>query len=130
MDDKTRKKIDKKVKDFMRSARAFLSTKAGGEIPEEWNLSLYMLEVYFKQFLEINEEISALDSIVIEGRYGPLVSPLCNARDKACVRLESLMKSMGMTLKAGKQLGTTDVKKAESPLDQFMKKQIGGVETR
>ena len=125
MDEKARKKIDKKVKDFMKSARNFLSSKAGGEIPEEWNLSLYMLEVYFKQFLELCEEISSMDSILVESKYGMIVSPLCSARDKAAVRLESLMKSLGMTLKSGKQLGTTEIRKSSSPLEAFMRKQLG-----
>ena len=131
MDERTKKRIEKKTKEFMKSARAFLLAKAGGvEIPAEWELSIYMLEIYFRQFLELNEEISAMDTILVQSKYGLIVSPLCSARDKAAVRLESLMKQMGMTMKSGKQLGATDIKKEESPLDQFMQAQNKKIEKR
>lgn len=131
MDERTKKRIDKKTKEFMKSARSFLLAKAGGvEIPAEWELSIYMLEIYFKQFLELNEEISAMDTILVQSKYGLIVSPLCSARDKAAVRLESLMKQMGMTMKSGKQLGATDIKKEESPLDLYLKSQNQKIEKR
>lgn len=131
MDEKSKKKIEKKTKEFIKSARAFLLAKAGGiEIPAEWELSIYMLEIYFKQFLELNEEISAMDSLLVQSKYGMIVTPLCSARDKAAVRLESLMKQMGMTMKSGKQIGSTDIKKEESPLDTFLKAQNGKIEKR
>lgn len=131
MDEKAKKRIEKKTKEFMKSARAFLLSKAGGiEIPAEWELSIYMLEIYFKQFLELNEEISAMDTILVQSKYGLIVSPLCSARDKAAVRLESLMKQMGMTMKSGKQIGATDIKKESSPLDQFMQAQNKKIEKR
>ena len=96
MDERTKKRIDKKTKEFMKSARSFLLAKAGGvEIPAEWELSIYMLEIYFKQFLELNEEISAMDTILVQSKYGLIVSPLCSARDKAAVRLESLNENRG-----------------------------------
>ena len=33
------------------------------------------------------------------------------------------MKQMGLTMKSGLQMGTTDVKKEETPLDEFLKAQ-------
>lgn len=120
-------KAERQTKKFMKSARAFLATKLtgspDGEIPDEFELNLILLESYYKTFIQLNLEIDDMDSIVIDGKYGSCLSPLCAARDKACVRLESLMKSMGLTLKAGKVLGTTEVKKKESPLDVFLQKQ-------
>lgn len=122
-----KKKAERQTKAFMKSARAFLATKLtgspDGHIPDEFELNLILLEAYYKAFVQLNLEIDDMESIVIIGKYGPQVSPLCAARDKACVRLESLMKQMGLTLKAGKVLGTTEVKKKESPLDVFLQKQ-------
>ena len=129
-----KRKAERQTKKFMKAARAFLATKltgsSDGQIPDEFELNLILLESYYKQFIMLDLEISDLESLVIEGRYGPLVNPICNARDKACVRLESLMKSMGLTLKSGQQIGATEVKKARTPLEAFMQKQLGEVEKR
>ena len=117
-------KADRQSNKFMKSARAFLATKltgnADGDIPPEFELNLTLLESYYKTFIMLQMEIDDMDSIVTEGRYGPMVSPVCAARDKACVRLESLMKQMGLTLKAGKMIGTTEVKKEQSVLERYM----------
>ena len=40
------------------------------------------------------------------------------------------MKSMGLTLKSGQQIGATEVKKSRTPLEAFMQKQLGEVEKR
>ena len=127
MDASYKKKAERQTKAFMKSARAFLATKLTGEptgnIPPEFELNLILLESYYKQFIMLNLQIDDMETIVVEGKYGYQVSPLCAARDKACCRLESLMKSMGLTLKSGKQLGSTEIKKEESPLDAFLKSQ-------
>lgn len=127
MDTSYKKKAERQTKAFMKSARAFLATKLTGEptgtIPPEFELNLILLESYYKQFIMLNSQIDDMDNIVINGKYGPTLTPLCAARDKACCRLESLMKSMGLTLKSGKQLGSTEIKKEESPLDAFLKQQ-------
>ena len=127
-----KKKAERATNKFMKSARTFLASKltgkADGEIPPEFELNL--LESYYKQFIVLNLEIDDMDSIVINGKYGPVVSPLCAARDKACCRLESLMKQMGLTLKSGKQIGATEVKQTESPLDQFLQAQNKKIENR
>ena len=117
-------KADRQANKFMKSARAFLATKLtgapDGTIPPEFELNLTLLESYYKTFIMLQMEIDDMDSIVIIGKYGPMVSPVCAARDKACVRLESLMKQMGLTLKAGKMIGTTEVKKEQSVLERYM----------
>lgn len=117
-------RVDAEVEKFMSSVRRFLATKGGGELPPEWELSVIMLEAYYRQFAEINIQISQLDSLVSEGRYGPQPSPLLACRDKAATRLESLMKQMGLTMKASVQMNATEIKKEETPLDQFLKKQV------
>lgn len=122
-----KKKAERATNKFMKSARAFLASKLTGnpkgEIPEEFELSLMLLESYYKTFIMLDLEINDMDSVVIEGKYGPQPSPILTIRDRSCVRLESLLKSMGMTLKSGQQLGATEVKKQESPLDVFLKSQ-------
>lgn len=124
MDNKLKLKADKQTKKFMKSARAFVAEKLtgdpAGKIPEEFKLNLILLETYYRTFISIDMEINELESLVIEGRYGPQPNTLLSVRDKACVRLESLMKQLGLTLKSGKQIGTTDIKKSDSPLERFM----------
>lgn len=123
------KTAERKTKKFMKSATAFLATKLtgspDGQIPDEFELSLMLLESYYKQFILLDLQINDLDSLVVMGRYGWQGHALLPIRDKACVRLESLMKQMGLTLKSGKQLGATEVKKEESELDKFFKEKAG-----
>lgn len=113
---------------FMKSVRAFLATKLTGnpegEIPAQFELNLTLLESYYKTFIMLNLEVENMDSVLQNSKYGPIVSPICTARDKACVRLESLMKQMGLTLKSGQQMGTTEVKKEVSALERFMQKKV------
>lgn len=120
-EDEIRSKVDRQTKKFMKSARQFLATKAGGEVPPEWELSLTMLEAYYRQFIELNTQISQMDSLLINGRYGPAPSPLLACRDKASLRLESMMKEMGITLKSGLRLNVVEAKKEETALDRFLK---------
>ncbi len=137
MDDKRseyKKKAERQTKKFMKSARAFLATKltgsSDGQIPDEFELNLILLESYYKTFIMLDLEINDLDCLVVDGRYGPQPITLLSIRDKACVRLERLMKQLGLTLKSGQQIGATEVKKAKTPLEAFMQKQLGEVETR
>lgn len=123
---------EKQAKKFMKSARTFLATKLTGDpkgkIPEEFELNLILLESYYKTFIMLDLQINSLDSIVVLGKYGYQPSALLTIRDRACVRLESLMKSLGLTIKSGKALGTTEVQKTLSPLEHYFNNQ--GVEKR
>ena len=123
--DAIKRKVDKETKKFMKAAREFLATKGGGSIRPEWELGLTLLECYFRQFYEVNLEISRLDSLLVDSRYGPQPSPLLACRDKASVRLEALMKEMGMSLKSALKLNVVDAKKEESALDKFLKAKTG-----
>lgn len=119
------KKVDAQAKKFMKAARAFLATKGGGELRPEWELGLMMLDAYYRQFVELQMQISQLDSLVIESRYGPQPTPLLACRDKASVRLEALMKEMGLSLKSALKLNVVDAKKEETALDKFLKAKTG-----
>lgn len=121
---KRQMKIRKKVNKFMESVNNFLKSKNGGTVPGEYECSLLLLETYFEQFLELTEEINSLDSFTIVGRYGPAPSPLLGARDKASMRLESLMKELGLTLKAQAKLDIVEPQKDESALESFIKGKI------
>lgn len=122
-----KKRVDKEAKKFIKSVRAFISTKAGridGTIPPEWECSIMLLESYYRQFMELDLQIQQMDSVVVNGRYGLQVSPLCTARDKASTRLEAQLKEMGITMKSAIKLNVVDAKKEVSVLEKYMGKQI------
>lgn len=119
----TRKKVNSKVAKFMKAAREFAKKKAGAdEVPAEWEISLLMLEVYFKEFLELSERIDSLPSLTVVGRYGETPHPMLAVRDKAAMRLEALLKQTGLTIMSAKsvmQMGEKEEVK-QSALDKFL----------
>ena len=117
-------KIKNKTKKFMDTARSFLASKNGGEVAPEWECSLLMLESYFSQFIRLTLEIEALDSIIEPTRYGYQPSPLLKARDTTAVRLESILKQMGMTLKSALTMDIAEPVQEESVLEKFVKGKI------
>ena len=117
-------KVERKVKSFMKVTRDFLASKNGGEVAPEWECSLMMLETYYKQFLTLTLEIDNMDSIIEVGRYGPQPSALLKARDTAALRLESLMKALGLTLKAALTMDIAEPVQEESVLEKFVKNKI------
>lgn len=116
--------IEKKTKKFMKSVKAFLASKSGGVVPAEWECSLMLLEEYYKQFVALTEEIDKLESMVTMSRYGNQPHPLLGARDKAAIRLESLMKSLGLTMKSALSMDIAEPVIEESPLESFVKGRI------
>ena len=128
--EEVRAKVDKMTKKFMTSVKKFLTTKGGGEIPEEWGASMMILEAYYRQFCELNIEISQLDTLLIQGRYGVSPSPLLACRDKASVRLEAMLKEMGLTMAKAMKMNVVDVKKAKSSLEVFLDNQNEKIERR
>ena len=121
-----RKTVEKETKKFMNSVKKFLKVKGGGEIPDEWGASLMLLESYFRQFRELDIQISQLPSLIVKGRFGLTPSPLLACRDKASVRLESMMKEMGLTMAKAMKLNITDVKKEKTALDSFFEGEVDG----
>lgn len=118
------KKIEKKVKKFMKSVHAFLETKTGGKVEKAWDCSLMLLEEYYKQFLVFTIEIENLDSFIVMSRYGEQPNALFAARDKAAVRLEAMMKQLGITFKEAAKLDIVETQQEESPLEAFVKNKI------
>ena len=123
-DEQIKKKVEKDTKKFIKAAEKFLAEKAGiDEVPVEWQVSLIMLESYYRDFLTLVIKISQLPSITIMGRYGEQPSPLLAARDKAAIRLESLLKEMGMTMKSAVKMNVVEPQKEKSGLDLFLENQ-------
>ena len=118
------KKINQKTKEFMKHAEDFLASKSGGVMPPEWGCSVMLLEEYYKQFISLTYEMENLDSIIVDSRYGPTVSPLIAARDRAAIRLESILKQLGMTLKAASTMEIIEPVTEESDLEKFVKSKI------
>ena len=115
---------EKKTKKFMKSVRSFLASKSGGRVPAEWECSLMLLEEYYKQFITITEEIEKLDSMITTSRYGSCPHPLLGARDKAAIRLEALMKALGLTMKSALSMEIAEPVIEDSPLESFVKNKI------
>lgn len=118
------KRITKQVKKFMKSVKEFLMAKNGGKIPPEWGCSLLMLETYYSQFIRLTFEIDALPSLIEQTRYGAAPSPLLKARDTTAVRLESLLKGFGLTMKSAMGMEIVEPVAEESVLDKFLKNKI------
>lgn len=123
MSEKETKKIEKKVKKFMKSVRAFLVEKSGSVRPE-WECSLLLLETYLEEFLVFSMEIENLDNIVTIGRNGEQPHSLFGARDKAAIRIEGLLKSLGCTFKEATKMDIVEPVAEESALDSFLKNKI------
>lgn len=123
MSEKDTKKVEKKVKKFMKSVRAFLAEKSGSVRPE-WECSLILLETYFEEFLMLSLEIEKLESLVSLTRYGEAPNALLGARDKSAIRLEGLLKSLGCTFKEAAKMEVIEPVVEESPLDAFIKNKI------
>jgi hypothetical protein len=118
------KKTEKQVKKFMKSVNAYLAEKSGGKVEKAWGCSLMLLEEYYRQFITLTYEINSLETLVVPSRYGEIPHPLLGARDKAAIRLESLMKSCGITFKEAAKLDVIEPVQEESPLDMFVKNKI------
>ena len=123
MSEKEQKKVDKRVKKFMKSVRAFLVEKSGSVRPE-WECSLLLLETYLEEFMVFSIELEKLESIVTVGRNGEQPHSLFGARYKAAVRIEGLLKSMGCTFKEAAKMEVIEHVVEDSPLEAFMKNKV------
>lgn len=112
--------ITRKTNKFMESVKNFLKKKSGGDIPDEWEASLMILEEYYKLFMQLTLEIEKLDSFLVPSKYGQIISPLIGARDSAARRLESMMGNLGLTLKSAIKLDVAEVEVSDSPLESFL----------
>ena len=124
MSENDAKKTKKQVKKFMKAVNAYLAEKSGGKVEKAWGCSLMLLETYYEQFITLSCEIAGLDKLVVDSRYGVVPHPLLAARDKAAIRLESLMKATGITFKEAAKLDIVETVQEESPLDAFIKNKV------
>lgn len=118
------KRINKQVKKFMGAVKKFLMAKNGGKIPAEWGCSLQMLESYYSQFIRLTYDIESLPSLIVDTRYGAAPSPLLKARDSTAVRLESLLKQFGLTMKAASGMDIIEPVVEASPLEKYVQGKI------
>lgn len=116
-----RKRVDNKAKTFMDAVEKFIKSKNSGEVEPSLMCALDMIERYYKEYIMLSNSIDELDSLVIQSRYGLIPSPLLSARDKSAVRLESLLKQMGLTLKSASSMGVIEQVAEESSLEKFVK---------
>lgn len=124
-EEKKDSKLKNNCRNFIRNVRKFLCSKTNSkQVPPEWECSLMLLEQYYMQFLKLTEEIDKLPSLIVNSRYGAVPSPLLAARDKASVRLESMMKSLGITFKEAQRMETIVVEQEETDLEKFIKNKI------
>jgi hypothetical protein len=123
MSEKDTKKVEKKVKKFMKSVRNFLTEKSGSVRPE-WECSLLMLETYYEEFLMLSMEIDNLPSLVSRNRYGEIPHVLLATRDKSAIRLEGLLKSLGCTFKEAAKMEVIEPVVEDSALDVFLKNKV------
>lgn len=122
-EEKNEKRIKAKVNKFMKDVRGFLTEKSGS-VRAEWECSLMLLEVYYKEFLMLTMEIDKLPSLVSKNRYGEIPHVLLATRDKSAIRLEGLLKSLGCTFKEASKMEIVETVVEESPLDSFIKNKI------
>jgi hypothetical protein len=116
-------RIRRQINNFMKNVKGFLSSKSG-DVNPEWECSLIMLETYYKQFLMLTWEIDRLPSLVVDTRYGKQPNALLTARDKSAVRLESMMKQLGITFKEAARLDIIEPVNEESDLEKWVKAKI------
>ena len=115
------KKITKRVDEFMKDTRDFLASKNAGQVDPTWEMSLFMLETYYREFVRLSMEIDSLPSVIEKTRYGFAPSPLLTARNATAVRLDALAKSLGLTLKSALSMNIAEPVKEESALEAFVR---------
>lgn len=131
VEEKIKNKIDRDTAVYMEGVREFLRKANNGDIPLEYNLSLLMLEEYYKQLLVFNAEVAKLDGdYVVQTRYGLQPNAILKARDMTVQKLDMIQKQLGLTFNSQIKLKIKDTTKVEeSPLEKLMKSQ-GNMEVR
>jgi len=128
---KTKNRIERNVQTYMEDVREFLKKANNGTIPLEYNLSLLMLEEYYKQLLVFNEEVAKLDgNYVTASRYGLVPNPILKARDATVQKLDLLQKQLGLTFNSQIKLKIKDTKPVEESVFENLMKNQGRKEYR
>lgn len=130
-EEKTKNRIVRETEKYMESVRDFLRKANNGEVPLEYNLSLLMLEEYYKQLLIFNAEVAKLDgNYVTESRYGLVPNAILKARDQTVQKLDLLQKQLGLTFNSQIKLKIKDTKPVEENVFEKLLKNQGGKEYR
>lgn len=116
----SKKEAAKEAKKYIKVVRNYLETKAGGELPPEWEMSIKMLEMTYALYLQVGYELQDMDTLLEQNRYGITVTPLLQAQTKLAARLEALMKELGISFKSAAKLNVVEPKKKKSALDKFL----------
>lgn len=111
----------KKTTAYMKNVREYLKERNGGKLEKVWDLDLDQLSEYYYTYIYLSEQIRLLPALTVKSRYGDVPAPLLSARDKVAYRLEALQKSMGLSLKAGKQMNMVEPVREESAVEAFLK---------
>lgn len=114
-------KIERATNTFLKDVKKFITAKNNGVIPAEWSMSLKLLETYYRQFLQATAELEQLDSLTIEGKYGPQPHPTLKIQSQASVRLEKMMAELGLSLKSATKLDLAKPVAEQSVLSKFIK---------
>ena len=130
-EEKTKNRIARETATYMESVRDFLRKANNGEVPLEYNLSLLMLEEYYKQLLVFNAEVAKLDgNYVTQSRYGLVPNAILKARDQTVQKLDMLQKQLGLTFNSQIKLKIKDTKPVEENVFEKLLKNQGGKEYR
>lgn len=108
----------------MKSVDTFLKSKNGGSIPPEWGCSIMMLETYYREFCLLTLEIDKMESLIEHGRWGDRPNPVLAVRNSVAARLESILKSLGLTFKEQSKMDIIEPVAEESVLEKFVKGKI------
>lgn len=118
------KNVDKTTKKQMKSVREFLSIKAGGTIPDEWEILLEVLQDNLSLYHKVTEELNNLDALVVYTQKGAVPTPLLKIQNQCTINIKSICEQFGLSLKSGKKMDIVEAKKSETALDKFLKKQV------
>lgn len=115
----------RKVKRYVKAVEDFIRSKNNGELPIELEASLDMLSTYYALYLRMCDEIDRLTSLMVAENGRVEMHPLLKSRDSVVMRLDSLLKSMGVTFQQQVKMKIIDVSKPETnPLDEWMAKEV------
>lgn len=115
----------RKVKRYVKAVEDFIRSKNNGELPVELEASLDMLSTYYSLYLKMCDEIERLDSLMVTENGRVDMHPLLKSRDSVVMRLDSILKSMGVTFQQQVKMKIIDVSKPETnPLDEWMAKEV------
>lgn len=111
----------RKVKRYVKAVEDFIRSKNGGELPIELEASLDMLSTYYALYLRMCDEIDRLTSLMVAENGRVEMHPLLKSRDSVVMRLDSLLKSMGVTFQQQVKMKIIDVTKPDAnPLEEWL----------